>query len=158
MKIIIYTNDDGWISTVAPCYPTGLSSSQQDEFLQFVKNKDVPPLSDGSTRQSYVKDNESDEIKQMGLFFESWRINSSGNVIWDKNAANELKKNQFRDLRKPLLEKLDVDFMRALEDGNTSLVSTIAAKKKELRDITDIDLSAYDTPQKLKDFMPEILK
>lgn len=158
MKIIIYKNDDGWISTVAPCYPTGLSGSQQDEFLQFVKNKDVPPLSDGSTRQSYIKDNESDEIKQMVLFFESWRVDSSGNVIWDKSAANELKKNQFRDLRKPLLEKLDVDFMRALENGDTALVASIATKKNELRNVTAIDLSSYDTPQKLKDFIPDILK
>ena len=41
---LYFKNDDGWISTVAPCYPTGLSSSQQDEFLQFVKNKMEYPL------------------------------------------------------------------------------------------------------------------
>jgi hypothetical protein len=64
----------------------------------------------------------------------------------------------FRALRKPLLEKLDVQFMRALEDGDATTIAAIATKKKALRDITLIDLSDYDTPEKLNAFIPEVLK
>ena len=63
-----------------------------------------------------------------------------------------------RRLRKPLLEALDVQFMRAIEDGDTSTTASVAAKKKKLRDVTLIDLSPYDTPEKLNAFTPEVLK
>jgi hypothetical protein len=79
-------------------------------------------------------------------------------VIWNKAAADELKRKQFRVLRKPLLEKLDLEFMRSLEDGNTAQVAEITAKKKTLRDVTLIDLSPYDTPEKLNAFIPEVLR
>lgn len=46
-------------------------------------------------------------------------------------------KDKLRADRKPLLENLDVQYMRALEAGNTETISTIVNKKQFLRDITD---------------------
>ena len=48
------------------------------------------------------------------------------------NKAKEITKDKLREERKPLLEKLDVDFQRALETGADT--SDIVAKKQTLRD------------------------
>jgi hypothetical protein len=156
MKVIIYTNDDGWVSVTAPNYPPGLTAEQEIEVAAWVQQKDVPPMPDGSVRRSFVV--ESSDLDGMHLFFEAWRLNNDGTVTWNKAAADELKRKQFRLLRKPLLEKLDVEFMRALESGDNVLVASISTKKKELRDVTSIDMSMYDTPETLNEFLPDSLK
>ena len=48
--------------------------------------------------------------------------------------------------------------MRALENGDTSSISIITQKKSILRDITSVDFNSHDTPQKLHDFIPDLLK
>lgn len=50
--------------------------------------------------------------------------------------AKEIQKDKLRRARKPLLEKLDVDFVRALELGGDT--ASIAAQKQALRDVTNI--------------------
>lgn len=50
--------------------------------------------------------------------------------------AKELHKEKIREVRKPLLEKLDVDFVRALETG--SGIEEIKLQKQALRDATNI--------------------
>jgi hypothetical protein len=50
--------------------------------------------------------------------------------------AKEIQKDKMRVVRKPLLEKLDVDFVRALEVGGDT--DSISAQKQALRDVTDI--------------------
>jgi hypothetical protein len=50
--------------------------------------------------------------------------------------AKEIQKDKLREARKPLLEKLDVDFVRALELGGDT--ASIAAQKQALRDVTNI--------------------
>lgn len=72
--------------------------------------------------------------------------------------AREIKKEQLRVERKPLLEQLDVDYMRALESGNTSLQTTIVNKKQRLRDITaDASIASASTPDELKAVRPAVL-
>ena len=50
--------------------------------------------------------------------------------------AKEIQKDRMRVVRKPLLEKLDVDFVRALETGGDT--TSITAQKQALRDVTNI--------------------
>lgn len=155
MRVIIFENDNGWVSIVSPYYPPGTTADQEAEIATAVQSKDVPPLPDGSMRPSHIVEYSSlDGIK---LFFEAWRLHD-GKIVWHKPAADELKRKQFRTLRKPLLEKLDVEFIRALESGDTVLVASIADKKKELRDVTLIDLSQHATPESLHAFVPNSLK
>lgn len=156
MKVIIYTNDDGWVSVTAPNYPPGITAEQEAQIADWIQQKDVPSMPDGSVRKSFIVD--SAGLNGMNLFFEAWRLTPSGKVIWNKAAADEIKRKQFRLLRKSLLEKLDVEFMRSLEEGNTAQVAEITTKKKTLRDVTLIDLSQYDTPETLNAFIPEVLK
>ena len=56
-------------------------------------------------------------------------------ITIDIPRAKEIRKEQLRHERKPLLEQLDVDYMRAQEAGSDT--SSIVQKKQQLRDITN---------------------
>jgi len=157
MKVIVFTGDTGNACVLTPVYPPDLTQEQEAEFLAQRQQRDIPPFADGTSRQSFIKDSDSSEVKEMTYLFSAWRIDSAGNITLDRAAAEELKRSQFRALRKPLLEKLDVQFMRALENGDTATIAVISAEKQVLRDVTLIDLSQYDTPQTLSAFTPEVL-
>ena len=65
--------------------------------------------------------------------------------------AREIKKDMIRAERKPKLEELDVQFMRAVESGDTEAQATIAAQKQALRDApADSRIDAATTPDELK--------
>ena len=51
--------------------------------------------------------------------------------------AKELQKERFRQVRKPLLESLDIDYQRADEAGDASKKTEVATKKQALRDVTN---------------------
>ena len=73
--------------------------------------------------------------------------------------AREIKRDQLRDERKPLLEQLDVQFMRAQEQGDQAKADEIAAKKQALRDVTeDPAIDAATTPDELKAVRPAALE
>jgi hypothetical protein len=155
MKAITYKTDEG-VAIIYPAYQPEMSPQQQHEFLLMVQNKDVPKLPDGSTTPSWII--EGDQTLQLKWVRNGWKINDNGEIYFNRDKAIEIKKEQFRNLRKPLLEKLDVQFMRALEVGDTSTIQIVTQKKSELRDITSVDFSSYDTPQKLHEFIPDLLK
>ena len=72
--------------------------------------------------------------------------------------AREIKKEQLRQERKPLLEKLDVQYMRAIESGDTDEQASIATKKQQLRDVTaDAGIANATTADQLKAVRPAIL-
>jgi hypothetical protein len=48
--------------------------------------------------------------------------------------AKKITKDRLREERKPLLDKLDVAFMKAVEEGADT--SAIVAEKNRLRDVT----------------------
>ena len=50
--------------------------------------------------------------------------------------AKDIARNNLRAERAPVLASLDVQFMRAVESGNTELQTAIAQQKQALRDIT----------------------
>ena len=83
-------------------------------------------------------------------FRNAWTL--SGDVISeDLVVAKTIFKNKIRDVRKPLLEAQDVLYMKAIEDGDSSAQSTVATKKKELRDAPAASaITNADTITKLK--------
>jgi len=156
MKVIVYKNNDDRLSVINPCYKDDMTNQEKDEYVKFIKNKDVPKQEDGSATASWLIDvNDLPDIRKLR---NAWNINESGQIYFDRDKAIEIKKQQFRNLRKPLLEKLDVDFMKSLENGNTSLTDEIISKKQILRDITNIDMSQYNTPESLYNYIPDVLK
>lgn len=73
--------------------------------------------------------------------------------------AKEMVKEGLRTAREPLLKELDVQFMRAVETGNTKLQAEIASKKQELRDVTNLpEIKAANTTVELREAWPDILK
>jgi hypothetical protein len=68
--------------------------------------------------------------------------------------AKEIQKDKLREVRKPLLEKLDVDFVRALEFGDDT--ASIAAQKQALRDVTNIVTEAEITGTTVTEITSEL--
>ena len=54
------------------------------------------------------------------------------------NKAKDLHKDKIREVRNPLLQAKDVEYMRAQESGNTEKIAEIVAEKQALRDATTI--------------------
>jgi len=67
--------------------------------------------------------------------------------------AKEIKKDSLRQDRQELLQKLDVQFQRALETGADT--SAIVAEKQRLRDITNLCNTA-ETLEELKQITVEV--
>ena len=90
---------------------------------------------------SYIADKDGNSIETSKAtskpsdrhFRNAWTL--SGTVISeDMTTAKTLFKEKIRQVRQPLLEAQDVLYMKAIEDGDSSAQSTVATKKKELRD------------------------
>ena len=77
------------------------------------------------------------------------------NFKYDIQKAKEIWLNQYRRVRTPLIEKLDLEYMRADEQGNLELKKEIASKKQALRDVTKTELP--NTLEEIKATWPEIL-
>ena len=56
-------------------------------------------------------------------------------ITIDINKAKDVWKEKIRVARKPALEKLDVDYMKALEDADTPAQQAIVTVKQTLRDL-----------------------
>lgn len=79
-------------------------------------------------------------------------------ITVNMDKARDIKKDMIRAERNPKLAALDVDFMRAVEQGDTAAQAVIAAKKQALRDATDDPaIAAATTPEELKDVRPSSL-
>ena len=107
---------------------------------------------------SYIADKDGNSIETSKAtskpsdrhFRNAWTL--SGTVISeDMTTAKTMFKDKIRDVRKPLLEAQDVLYMKAIEDGDSSAQSTVATKKKELRDAPAASaITNADTIAKLK--------
>jgi hypothetical protein len=72
--------------------------------------------------------------------------------------AKEIKKDHIRQERSPLLASLDVEFIRAVEQGDSAKQQEISAKKQALRDATSHeDLLNAQSIEDLKAFKLENL-
>jgi hypothetical protein len=79
----------------------------------------------------------------------------------DMNKAKEIWKDYLRYERAPILEKLDLEFIKALESGNTEEQDKIKKTKQDLRDVTaDPRISKASSPEELKSLklVDEIIK
>ena len=80
-------------------------------------------------------------------------------VVPDMTKCRDIRREHFRELRKPLLTTLDVAYMRADEVGDAAAKADIAARKQALRDVMkDVRIESATTPDKLKAVIPDILK
>jgi hypothetical protein len=95
-----------------------------------------------------IRDAASLSLPADRAFREAWTFGGDA-VEVDMAAAVEIQKDALRSERAPEMDKLDVEFMRGLEQGAD--VAPISAKKAALRDVTaDARLAAATTPDALK--------
>ena len=87
-------------------------------------------------------------------FFDAYQFIKS-QIVLNYEWAKEIQKNKWREKRKPILDKLDVDYMKALERGDVNLQQQIANKKQQLRDITNTVL--INDLENIKNTWPNIL-
>jgi hypothetical protein len=117
MQAIIFTNDNGGVST---CIPTGEIS------IEAVLAKDCPKGAIIVEASSLPTDND---------FYDAWEL-ADGVVTVSLSKAKELTKKRLRAEREPLLAAQDVAFQRALESGADT--TAIVAEKQRLRDVTGL--------------------
>lgn len=80
-------------------------------------------------------------------------------IVVNMPKARVIHKDKLRRLRTPILEKLDEEYLRADEAGDTQKKKDIAAKKQLLRDVTAVpEIEAAQTPEELKAVVPDVLK
>lgn len=70
--------------------------------------------------------------------------------------AKDIQRDRWRAARTPLLQALDVQYMQALESGDTAAQALIVAKKNELRDVTETPFPS-DVPTDIAAFWPACL-
>ena len=137
MKVILYPNIDNSLSVVSP---------NADLPIERVIELSVPK----NTPYKVVENLNIDDS-----FFDAYEYDNSLGAKLNLSEAKQVHLNRFRRARVSILASLDIEFMRAVESGNTTLQNEIANKKQTLRDITSINLP--DTLEGIKATWPAIL-
>ena len=139
-QVIIFTNENGGVSV---CYPTGELPIEQ------VLTKDCPV-------GAIIVDNDT-LPNEHNEFFNAWELSDS-TVTVNLTKAKEIAKNKLRIEREPVLSALDIQFMRAVESGNTEQQTAIAEQKNVLRNITaHSSITGAEDIDSLKTAMNELI-
>lgn len=130
MKKIMFTDSLGRLCIMHPVRNTHPEpeSLSDEEILQRAM-KGIPQ--DASDVQII----EESEIPSDRYFRNAW-VAGQGTVTHDLEKCKDIQKEVLRSKRKPRLEALDSEFMKALESGDSAKQQSVAAEKQRLRDIT----------------------
>lgn len=134
MQKIIYTRPNGGVSVMTPAKENDIENCMRHvpedaTNVQVIDGSMVP--TDRSFRDAWVQ--------------------GDGKVEHDMEKCREIQRDHIRAERKPKLEQLDMEYLRALEKADKVKQKEIADQKQVLRDATDnpaIDAAA--TPDELK--------
>lgn len=140
-KRIVFENVDGTIGIIIPAPKARFESETEDDFLDRIAEKDVPQGLD-----YYIVD--ADELPEDRAFREAWVVDG-GAIDIDLDKAKDAWKEKLRQDRAPLLEALDIDFMRAVENSDTVKQNQVKDQKQVLRDITNL-VDAAETLEDIK--------
>ena len=135
MSLITYPQPNGQVAVISP---TG------DVYSAV---KDVPKNTPYKIVSSLNIDND---------YFNAYEYDETDGAKVNLEKAKAIQKDKWRAARKPKLEKLDIDFMKAVEAGDAQKQSEIAAQKQALRDVTNTPLDGT-TLEEIKAVWPAIL-
>lgn len=163
-NVIVYKNNDGSCGIIVAnenlfnsdspdrkiLKERGIDFDSDQNILEWLAKKQVPK--DKEWRIVDISNIPNDRY-----FRNAWTDDEPTETVdINLSKAKEIKKNILRSLRVPILSKLDIDFMRAQEVGDSQLISQIIQKKNDLRNVTNLPMP--DDIEQLKNFVPEILK
>jgi hypothetical protein len=134
MPFITYPQENGQVAVIIPC------GAIEDCI------KDVP---------EGVPYKIVDVLEIENDYFNAYDFNEEAGAEVNIDKAKSLHLDKFREARKPILSKLDVDYMKAIEVEDSVAASAIAVKKQQLRDVTKLPLP--DTLPEIKETWPDIL-
>jgi len=77
-------------------------------------------------------------------------------IIINPDKAKAIWRDKWREARKPILASLDIEFMKAVEAGDSAKQAEIASQKQALRDVTQTPISGT-TPEEIKSVWPSVL-
>lgn len=95
------------------------------------------------------------QIPSDHTFRNAWEYND-GSIVVNLDKAKAIWKDKWREVRHSLLASLDIEFMKAVESGDSVKQAEIAAKKQALRDVTNTEISG-NSPEEIKSVWPEVL-
>ncbi|SCA55406.1 hypothetical protein MTBPR1_100047 [Candidatus Terasakiella magnetica] len=105
------------------------------------------------TEQGQVQADEVTKPDQR-TFREAWQLNGAVIEV-DMEKARTIWRDKIRQARMPELDRLDAQYMKALEAGDGTLQQSIATQKQALRDATaDPAIESATTPQELEAIQP----
>jgi hypothetical protein len=139
MSFITYPQINGQVAVVIP--------ADYSLSIEAIAEKDVPKGVPYKIVDSLDIDND---------YFNAYEYHPENGAEININKAKAIHLDKFRSARKPKLESLDIEYMRALESNDISKLSEIAIKKQKLRDITKITLP--NTISEMKSIWPRILE
>lgn len=133
-KVIIYNQENGIMAVCVPAENCGLTveeiaAKDCPEGARIIENTDLDSL-----------DNE---------FRNAWSCDADMNPTIDMEKARDVWRDKIRMARKPKLEELDIQYMRAQEAGEDT--SAIVATKNKLRDFpAKPEIDSASTVEELK--------
>lgn len=137
-KLVIYENKDGGVSIISPAQ--GIDPKDAAAML-------VPP-------KAAWKIIEPSDLPSSRVFRDAWTIDGV-----DVKKAKGIWLDKVRAVRDERLKELDVKWMRAMENGESKVANSIAAKKQILRDVTERkEIVKAKTLEDIENFWPEILE
>ena len=121
-----------------------MTFNKESECLNFVKN----------SKASYYKCLPLNQAKDT-TFLSCLEWSSAKNdFVVNINKAKEIILNHIRSIRSSFFSKLDIEYMKSMENNNQERMTQIASLKQRLRDVTLIDLP--NNTEDLKKFEPAI--
>ena len=144
-KFIVYKagiNEIAWISP-------------NEESLEFILNRAVP----SGSKYLFINDDTNVDYDFFKSYDFDWNLENGTETtpILNLDIAKQMYLKEIRIKRDKLFVNLDIDYMRALETGNQTLIQEIVTKKQQLRDLPNMDFSDVTTSVQLKAKWPSEL-
>ena len=133
-KVIIYNQENGIMAVCVPAENCGLT-------VQEIAAKDCP---EGAR---IIENTDLDSLDNE--FRNAWSCDADMNPTIDMEKARDVWRDKIRNARKPKLEALDIQYMRAQEAGEDT--SAIVETKNKLRDFpAKPEITSATTVEELK--------
>lgn len=145
-SVVTHTPRTKMVQRAVEVSPAVYRDQTDEEFLEWCAERSVPV----GTPYQVIS---ISDIPQDRTFRNAWKADGA-RIVEDVQKAREVAKDILRAQRAPLLEALDVAFMRAIEQGVDA--TPIAAEKQRLRDITQ-EPDKASTIEELRAMAKELL-